>query len=326
MENRGPDENREPQDVRREPDGPGFAGFIEKSMRLMEYVAVAVFAICFLMIVMTPHGGVSNDAKKTKAKQDCDTLVQAILRYATLEGTDATSESMIELKGKYVTNIHMLKDPWGESYCNDAAGKFVYSKGPDRAHDPADPLAAVNADDVTISYLVRPSIIAAKLEVNPLFGKFNGEAEIHKCFDRLHLYFSLPLHALPLSVPLHSVSMSREESESEDPGAGEDSIFRYYVSSDRTASPVAPPSDLAKACGEGARVEWGGDSREIVITFKPGFTVAHPSKDLLVPGKHYINITGAKNRRNFLFFCVDPLSGKVAGMVAAKSHVLIQNY
>ena len=93
---------------------------------------------------------------KTKAKQDCDTLVQAILRHNSAEGVEVKDRYMSELKGKYITNLDEIKDVWGNRYEHDHARKTVYSKGPDGLHiDAADGGGAnieENKDDIFLFY------------------------------------------------------------------------------------------------------------------------------------------------------------------------------
>jgi len=93
---------------------------------------------------------------KTKAKQDCDTLAQAILKHNSLEGTEVKDRYMAELKEKYISNIDEIKDVWGNRYEHDHARKTVYSKGPDGLHrDEADGGSAnieENKDDIFLFY------------------------------------------------------------------------------------------------------------------------------------------------------------------------------
>ncbi|HBC76087.1 MAG TPA: hypothetical protein DC017_14795 [Candidatus Wallbacteria bacterium] len=93
---------------------------------------------------------------KTKAKQDCDTLVQAILKHNSLGGTEVKDRYMAELKEKYISNIDEIKDVWGNRYEHDHARKTVYSKGPDGLHrDEADGGSAnieENKDDIFLFY------------------------------------------------------------------------------------------------------------------------------------------------------------------------------
>jgi len=96
---------------------------------------------------------IKTDAKNDRAKQDCDTLVMCIQKYNSLEGSIVQDQFMSELKGKYITNIDRLKDPWGNRYQNDPKKGIVYSTGPDGEHDPeAGQGSGANADDIVVPY------------------------------------------------------------------------------------------------------------------------------------------------------------------------------
>lgn len=92
---------------------------------------------------------IENDMKE-KAKQDCDTLVQACEKYKEIEGRNV--ESLLDLKEKYLTNIDRIKDPWNQSYQLDTVAGFVVSNGPDMQSDFLHPEADVNKDNISVSY------------------------------------------------------------------------------------------------------------------------------------------------------------------------------
>lgn len=117
------------------------------------------FLLIFLIYNCMPYvDGMTEDAKKTKAKQDCDTLCQAIEKHNSLEGYAVSTKDMLELQGKYITNLTAVKDPWGNNYEHDRLRGRVYSKGPDKKHDPNDPDSADNKDDINVSYISSPGI------------------------------------------------------------------------------------------------------------------------------------------------------------------------
>ena len=68
---------------------------------------------------------------KIKAKQDCDTIVQAIQKYNSLEKTKVKDKYFKEIKGKYIKGLDTCKDPWGTRYMQDPTKCIVYSAGPD---------------------------------------------------------------------------------------------------------------------------------------------------------------------------------------------------
>jgi hypothetical protein len=126
----------------------------------------AVFVIAFIIVLVLTAIGRDEIQKrtaeklrlngKTKAKQDCDTLVQAILKHNSLGGSEVKDRYMAELKEKYISNLDEIKDVWGNRYEHDFARKAVYSKGPDGLHrDAAEGGGAIsdeNRDDITLFY------------------------------------------------------------------------------------------------------------------------------------------------------------------------------
>jgi hypothetical protein len=134
----------------------------------VRYIAFSkyVFAAAFVIVLILVEIGQDEIQKrtaekiringKTKAKQDCDTLIQAILRHNSLEGVEVKDRYMAELKGKYITNLDEIKDVWGSRYEHDHARKTVYSKGPDGLHrDAAEDGGAnieENKDDIFLFY------------------------------------------------------------------------------------------------------------------------------------------------------------------------------
>jgi len=66
----------------------------------------------------------------TKAKQDCDTYIQAIQKFNSLEKTIVKDEYMKEVKGTYITGLDTLTDPWKKRYKHDYNKRIVYSSGP----------------------------------------------------------------------------------------------------------------------------------------------------------------------------------------------------
>jgi|GEM_PF-3530942 len=82
--------------------------------------------------------------KPIKAKQDCDTIVQAIHKYNSLEGTIVKDKYFKEIKGKYITGLDTVKDPWGTRYMQNTNNHIVYSAGPDK-------IEGTN-DDIIVNY------------------------------------------------------------------------------------------------------------------------------------------------------------------------------
>lgn len=81
---------------------------------------------------------------KNIAKQDCDTIVQAIQKHNLLEGTIVKDKYYKELKGKYITGLDTLIDPWGTRYMQNTNKQIVYSAGPDKTEG--------TNDDIIVNY------------------------------------------------------------------------------------------------------------------------------------------------------------------------------
>lgn len=127
---------------------------------------IVLFLIGFLVAISMPQVNcLTEDAKKTKAKQDCDTLCQAIQKYQALEGVAITT--LLDLKCKYLTNIDTLKDPWGNSYQIDLDRGCVYSRGPDGQDNLCGGGTASNRDNIRVSWTGPLQLIRANFEVHP---------------------------------------------------------------------------------------------------------------------------------------------------------------
>ncbi|HNY11766.1 MAG TPA: hypothetical protein PKK26_09280, partial [Candidatus Wallbacteria bacterium] len=114
-------------------------------------LGVALIFLWVLAAVCTPQfAAMTEDAKSTKAKQDCDTLAQAAQKYNSLEGGVVRDAFMKELKGKYLTNLDTLKDPWGNRYELDIQRGVVFSKGADGKTGTKDDITVFYADPTAL--------------------------------------------------------------------------------------------------------------------------------------------------------------------------------
>lgn len=138
-------------------------GYDVRFVALSKVIFAAAFVIVPILIAVGRDETQKRRAEKmryhgkTKAKQDCDTLVQAILRHNSLEGVEVKDRYMSELKGKYITNLDEIKDVWGNRYEHDHARKTVYFKGPDGLHraaaeDGGGADVEENKDDIFLFY------------------------------------------------------------------------------------------------------------------------------------------------------------------------------
>jgi len=295
---------------------------------LIELMIVIAIIGILVAVALPQFNDMIRDTQMTKAKQDCDTLVNAIQKFNSLEGTTVQDKYMKELKGKYVATIDTLKDPWGNRYEQDYKKGVVYSKGPDGKHKDGAQNAPENKDDIVITYIGALTLVSAKLEVNPLGGNFMDPLETDRCYDVLHLYFNKEARLPENGINLKAAASSNAVSTSSDPLATADSIFRYYNAPSLKSQPITPGAEDLNDLPEipASNIEWGQDSKEILFKMPAGYTSADPSKKLLIPGTHYINLTGAKNNKNHKFMEVGGTNYALDGAEASGSQILIKNY
>jgi len=301
----------------------------DNGFSLIELMIVIAIIGILVAVALPKFTDMIREAKYTKARQDCDTLVHAIQKFNSLEATTVQERYMEELKGRYVTAIDTLKDPWGNRYEQDYKKGVVYSKGADGKHkDGGGNLASENKDDICVIYAGALVLVGAKLEVNPLHGNFLDPNEAGSCYDVLHLYFNKEV-ALPAGgVNLKACAKASAPSGTSDPEADALAVFRYYVSANRKTAPIIPGADDLLDLPEipDENISFGSDSKEITLRMPAGYTSADPAKKLLIPGTHYINLTGAKNNRNRKFLETGGANYAIDGAEASGCQMAITNY
>lgn len=266
-----------------------------KGFSLIELMIVIAIIGILVAVALPQFAAMTEDAKKTKAKQDCDTIAQAIQKFNSLEGS--TVSNLMDLKGKYLTNIDTLKDPWGNAYTMSATKGIVYSKGANGKDEKG------TKDDIFVNYIGALTLVDAKIEVNPEGGNVSDTADAAKTYDVLHLYFNKPV-AIPATVNLADATNAPQGAVSTQDTGANGKTFRYFEggANKLVDAPTGLPTAVVRCGPETVRassgagnVSYGADSKEVIIRFPDGKTA------IITPGTHYINLTGAKNTPNPTF-------------------------
>jgi len=336
---------------------------IEKIVKY--FIIPAIILILTIFVLLAKFAAMTEDAKKTKVRQDITIIVESVKKYNELEG--AMVEELRDLRGggKTLTNIDPLLDSWGNSYELDPYGGYVFSKGPDgkMKKDSSGTINwnhKLNKDNMKLSYIGALALVDAKIEVDPL-----GESNPELRRDILHLYFNKLVKVVgDININGDSVSGDPENDEikpkiSEMTGKTADAesknsmVFRWcrgsknkYVSGDvlllmadpengipdrddvtagsgtcdeicvyggdATTNPVNPkfdlwngeiPENLADGTDKSGKIYDTDDHREIVIVLPAG------SSGSIIPGSHYINLTGNRKSGNPIFKEFDGVTG-----------------
>ena len=349
-----------------------------RGFSLIELMIVIAIIGILVAVALPQFASMTEDAKKTKAKQDCDTIVQSIQKYNSLEGVMV--EELMDLKGKYLTNIDTLRDPWGNSYQLDPYGGNVYSKGPDgqtKLIDAGngikyiDPDAKNVKDNIKVSYIGALTIVDAKIEIDPL-----GESDGAWRRDVMHLYFNKKVKMITTggeldingmsSLAVNKPTVPHASGKTADPEATAGNVFRWSMGSknrytdgnnmlmlwdgslndgnggmpdredtlisyasgvctllagdptdattywsgqipDSNATNVEAPASHQIDCQAGpddaGAVYETEENMEVVIVMPSG------TSGSIIPGSHYVNLTGNRKARNPYFMEFDGVTG-----------------
>lgn len=212
---------------------------------------IVLFLIGFLVAIAMPQvNSLTEDAKKTKAKQDCDTLCQAIQKYQALEGVAITS--LLDLKGKYLTNIDTLKDSWGNSYRIDLDRGCVYSMGPDGLDSETGGGTDSNRDNIRVSWTGPLQLLGATYEIHPGAHEAGDEQ-----YSRgiLHLYFNKKVKLARNRIDFKNLFLPEQrpevvpaemaKSRQPDPACPDFAIRLFREARGESAGPAGPAAETA---------------------------------------------------------------------------------
>ena len=265
---------------------------------LIELMIVIVIIGILVAVALPQFLSMNEDAKRSKAKQDCQTIVDAINKFNNLEKTGLSKLS--QLKGKYIANLDTLRDPWGRPYAIDATAGMVLSFGPDGKHD-VKQKETLN-DDISIQYMGALTLTDAYIVVNP------ENSEEDAAYDLLLLKFNRTLKPSPteeVELDFSSTTAALNDfdpSSSSDGDAKEGRIFRWYEGGAKNFKKGESPfkSNISAKC----KIAAPGDT----VYFK--FPLGSSGQ---ISTNFFINITGSKNNPNPFFAAEDGSRAEAAG-------------
>lgn len=265
---------------------------------LIELMIVIAIIGILVAVALPQFMSMSDDAKRSKAKQDCQVIVDAINKFNNIEKTRLTKLS--QLKGKYIANLDTLRDPWGRPYAIDATAGLVLSFGPDGRHD--EKQNATWSDDIELQYMSPLTLTDAFLVVNPENDE-EGES-----YDILLLKFSRVLDPMRTGEVELDFSSAMAAAADLDPSASSDAdakngrIFRWYEGAPKNF--MKGESPVKNKCVAQCRLAAPGD--QVYFRFPAGSSGQ-------ITTNHFINITGAKNSPNPFFKAEDGSHAEAAG-------------
>lgn len=258
-------------------------------------IVIAIIGI-LVAVALPQFTSMTEDAKKAKAKSDTAAIGKAIARFNAQEGV--MCKSLSELRGKYLSNIDTLRDPWGQSYDYDAIYGIVYSKGPDGKH--SSHKDATWNDDTIVDIYANLVLIAAELEDDP-----DPNTDENTAYDRLYLRFNKAVMVREQFIVLDSTTAASKDMDSiasgNDADALDGKIFRWYLTRrSGFSSGVSPFPDNMSAL-----IRRTDDPRDVVLVFPPGMTG-------ILETSVWLNLTGTKKDSNPFFRAIDETKGAVA--------------
>lgn len=267
-----------------------------KGFSLIELMIVIAVIGILVAVALPRFSSMTDDARLTKARSDCMEIAKCVYKFNTMEGQ--ICEQLAELKGKYLSNVDTLRDPWGQAYGYDHMYGIVFSKGPDGKHEKFK--GPTWKDDVIIDVYSSLVLLEAGLETDP-----DPNADEHSSYDRLYLKFNKAVVAKADDIDLGSISAATEEAkrmtEGYDADADAGKIFRWYEGNPpKFMAGKSPfPEDTV------AFIRRTTDPREVCIVFPPGMTGVFNTTISL-------NMSGALKQTNPFFRGLDETKGAVA--------------
>ena len=266
---------------------------------LIELMIVIAIIGILVAVALPQFTSMTEDAKRSKAKQDCQTIVDAINKFNNIEKTRLTN--LGQLKGKYIANLDTLRDPWGKSYCIDTMAGNVLSFGPDAKHSKK--RDKTWDDDVSIQYIGALTLLDAYICINP------ENLPDTEAYDILLLKFNKPLKSADSSeieIDFSAATSAQNEynpsKSTVDDDAKNGKIFRWYMGS--TKNFMKGDSPLKENAMVKCKIASPGD--ELYCKLPIGATGT-------ITTNYLINITGSKSSPNPFFKTMDDIGAESSG-------------
>ncbi len=270
----------------------------KKAFSLIELMIVIAIIGILVAVALPQFSAMTMDAKRSKAKNDIQVVVEAINKFNNMGREKITMAKQLK---RYINNLGTLRDPWGMPYILDLGAGLVLSSGPDGRHSQVKDKTW--DDDISIKYTGPFTLIDARLAVNP------ENLPQDEAYDILCLYFTRPLMSIgsteiqiDFSPATAAVTDTFSGSSSyADNDAQNGKLFRWYAGNQGFMAADSPFKTLGTAR---CKISSFGD--ELVCKFPAG-----SSGQITTYNK--INITGTINNPHPVFRSEDQARAVAAG-------------